>query len=170
VEETLEEIVSSIGNELSYRCTESSFRSKEKLVIEIHAKNHAEDELQETLNFVCDKCERQFEEGENYETHIKSHDQVTKIQYFCDKCEFNSMDSLEIEIHVMRHAIKCNHCELNFIDEKEIKFHMEQEHGFQCDGCTKCFKSSDELTLSDLGGGGVPHPPLEDFLKFTYYA
>ena len=100
----------------------------------------------EPLNYICKECGIEFEEGENYASHIKSHEAEEILEYNCNYCNFNTKDLLEIQIHSLRHKLKCDKCELVCEAEKDLKIHEKQMHENQCSECECNGGTSEDMT------------------------
>jgi len=106
--------------------------------------------------FVCDLCNKDFQNTYNLKRHRINVHKETKILYRCDQCgkDFPSIGNFKRHKNLVhglgKQAFHCTTCDKNFASKDGLKRHISAIHdtsegAFKCETCEKRFKRKDYL-------------------------
>jgi len=106
--------------------------------------------------FVCDLCNKDFQNTYNLKRHRINVHKETKILYRCDQCgkDFPSIGNFKRHKNLVhglgKQAFHCATCDKNFASKDGLKRHISAIHdtsegAFKCETCEKRFKRKDYL-------------------------
>ena len=80
-------------------------------------------------SYVCDICDKGFEQVGQLNRHKKVHDELTSFNCFCSKI-FLSQKALDDHSvwHNTDKAFECSLCQKKFLRKNELKQHIERAH------------------------------------------
>ena len=134
--------------------------------------NNDSPQSDKTYLFHCDQCTYKTNSKYLLKQHvIFKHTAEDKIDWFCcDLCPSKFKDNKGLQRHVKRMhmsskdcVFKCGYCKIKTKDESLLREHFISGHGetkqtvdlFQCEACSKCFKSeADLLSHKEVQHGG----------------
>ena len=102
-------------------------------------------------SYVCDLCDKGFEQVGQLNRHKKVHGELTSFNCFCSKI-FLSQKALDD--HSVSHntdkAFKCSLCQKKFLRKNELKSHIARAHAevkvkhVSCSDCDKTFSKQSQ--------------------------
>merc|ERR1712000_581819 len=104
--------------------------------------------------FTCDKCNKNFANKRNLQTHINSIH--LKVKFSCEFCDYQSTEKGHLKTHINTVHLKlkpfqCDECDQSFGYSSALKTHVDSVHKkirFHCsfDGCDKSFLSKSQFS------------------------
>ena len=150
---------------MKYTCLECKLFTSNKVDMDTHVRDQHLPNEDEVVKFTCTKCGHDFDEVENYSSHMNSHDNEKKqcskppnkkskntsdilVELTCRKCPFECESKDEMDKHyVAMHetckrkkceefTFKCHLCDYGSNETRNIDAHGLIEHGIlKCERC-----------------------------------
>ena len=131
-------------NTLKYTCFECNYVTTSKTRIDDHVRANHVPEDNEEVKFICIACEHEFDEVEDYDSHVKTHEVSNKTdmkERTDDVTEIRELENV-VYSYILEHQMPlvlesdsvitqellCNKCEYVANDKSELKIHMQSMH------------------------------------------
>lgn len=137
-----------IANKVKNTCKDCSVGFDTVRALKLHQRTHKNNRIDnDTGHFECSMCMRKFSRKSSYTSHMKHHDEKSKVRYTCDACkrEFQHkahLDNHILNVHTREKGFSCEICSTNFATEESLELHKDShkiEKKHQCNLCKKAF-------------------------------
>ena len=83
---------------------------------------------QESDDYKCPDCQKEFKYPRSLERHIKSYHQT--VRFTCSEClrQFDKKEHLKNHILLMHECHECEECDENFTSKTGLQKHVKKEH------------------------------------------
>ena len=120
---------------LQYTCLECNFKTKVKTEMDNHVHNLHTSVEPEGINFVCGTCSHEFTKEDDFNVHVREHDQPKNSRASPDLLLDDTDDNVEsenLEELVDRTSgskvYKCTRCDFSFQEEPDLNSHYSLMH------------------------------------------